>query len=84
MIAPIIVGLGSLGLSLAEKQLLKHFRPAGFIIFGRNIDEPKQVRHLISSICQFYGSRKFLFLIDQEGGRVCRLKPPHRRLPPPA
>lgn len=84
MIAPIIVGLGSLVLSSAEKQLLKHFRPAGFIIFGRNIDEPKQVRHLISSICQFYGSHKFLFLIDQEGGRVCRLKPPHWRLPPPA
>ncbi len=84
MIAPIIVGLGGLVLSSAEKQLLKHFRPAGFIIFGRNIDEPKQVRHLISSICQFYGSRKFLFLIDQEGGRVCRLKPPHWRLPPPA
>lgn len=84
MIHPVIFGLAGTQLNAAEKKLLSQVKPAGFIFFNRNIEEPRQLKELIESICQLQGTKKRLFLIDQEGGRVSRLKPPHWRLPPPA
>ena len=84
MISPVIFGLSGKHLTAAEKKLLKQVKPAGFIFFSRNIEDPKQLKELIESICQIQGTKKRLLLIDQEGGRVSRLKPPYWRLPPPA
>ena len=58
-------------------------RPWGFILFKRNIDAPDQVRALIEALRACVGRPDAPVLIDQEGGRVQRLGPPHwRRYPP--
>jgi beta-N-acetylhexosaminidase len=71
---------GCLGLSLtdAEKRFFQESDPWGFIIFARNIDTPDQVRGLIEEFRETVGWRAPV-LIDQEGGRVARLRPPHWR-----
>ena len=75
---------GCLGLTLteAEKQFFRESDPWGFIIFARNIDNPDQVRALTSELRATVG-RNAPILIDQEGGRVARLRPPHWRAYPP-
>ena len=75
---------GCLGLTLteAEKQFFRESDPWGFIIFARNIDDPDQVRALTSELRATVG-RNAPILIDQEGGRVARLRPPHWRAYPP-
>jgi beta-N-acetylhexosaminidase len=75
---------GCLGLSLteAEKQFFRESDPWGFIIFARNIDNPHQVKALTSELRATVG-RNAPILIDQEGGRVARLRPPHWRSYPP-
>ncbi len=57
--------------------------PWGFILFARNVDTPEQVRALTSALRDSVG-RNAPVLIDQEGGRVARLRPPHWRGWPPA
>jgi len=59
-------------------------RPCGLILFARNCDAPAQLRALIDQFKDAVGSGEVLVLIDQEGGRVRRLKPPHWRNMPPA
>ncbi len=59
-------------------------RPCGLILFARNCDTPEQIRALIASFMDAVGSDEVLVLIDQEGGRVQRLRPPHWRQMPPA
>ncbi len=59
-----------------EKDLFARFNPLGFILFKRNIDTPQQVNALTASLREVIG-RDCPILIDQEGGRVARLKPPH-------
>lgn len=56
--------------------------PWGFILFDRNLEAPDQVRRLTASLRDAVG-RNAPILIDQEGGRVQRLKPPHWRTWPP-
>jgi beta-N-acetylhexosaminidase len=75
---------GCLGLTLtdAEKRFFRESDPWGFIIFARNIDTPDQVRALTSDLRDAVG-RNAPVLIDQEGGRVARLRPPHWRSYPP-
>lgn len=75
---------GCLGLTLteAEKRFFRESDPWGFIIFARNIDTPDQVRALTSDLRAAVG-RNAPVLIDQEGGRVARLRPPHWRSYPP-
>lgn len=75
---------GCLGLTLteAEKQFFRESDPWGFIIFARNIDNPDQVKALTSELRAAVG-RNAPILIDQEGGRVARLRPPHWRSYPP-
>lgn len=75
---------GCLGLSLteAEKRFFRESDPWGFIIFARNIDNPDQVRALAGDLRAAVG-RNAPILIDQEGGRVARLRPPHWRSYPP-
>ncbi len=57
--------------------------PAGFILFARNVESPDQLRNLVSALREATGRGDAPILIDQEGGRVVRLRPPHWRAAPP-
>lgn len=77
---------GCLGLSLSAEEVafFRKERPWGFILFARNIDEPSQVADLCASMRDAVGNVDAPILLDQEGGRVQRLKPPHWAKYPPA
>lgn len=77
--------LGCVGtvLSAEEKAFFSDVRPWGFILFKRNIETPDQVRALVQDLRACVERRNAPVLIDQEGGRVQRLGPPHwGRFPP--
>lgn len=80
----VILGIAGLELSEDEKRFFATVNPLGFILFSRNCDNPEQIKKLLYSLKQILGRDNFLILIDQEGGRVARLKPPHWRKSPPA
>ncbi len=64
-------------------MFFRRVNPWGFILFRRNVEEPAQVRRLVQALRQTVGRPDAPVLIDQEGGRVQRLGPPHwRRYPP--
>ena len=69
-----IVGIKSSKLNLKEKLFLKKYKPWGVILFTRNIKSIKQTHKLTSSIRKIFNDKKYPILIDQEGGRVNRLK----------
>ena len=69
-----IVGIKSTKLLKKEKIFLKKFKPWGVILFTRNIKNIKQTIKLTSSIRKIFNDDKYPILIDQEGGRVNRLK----------
>ncbi len=69
-------------LSEDERAFFREADPLGFILFARNIETPDQVRALVDDLRQTVG-RSAPVLIDQEGGRVQRLRPPHWRSAPP-
>ncbi len=81
MSAPLAVIFGCAGttLSAAEKRFFRDADPLGFILFARNVDNPDQVRALVSDLRACIGRDDAPVLIDQEGGRVARLRPPHWR-----
>ena len=69
-----IVGINSTKLSSKEKFFLKLYKPWGVILFTRNIKNINQTLSLTSSIRKIFNDKKYPILIDQEGGRVNRLK----------
>ena len=69
-----IVGIKSTKLSIKEKNFLKKYKPWGVILFTRNIKTIKQTTKLTTSIRKIFNDNKYPILIDQEGGRVNRLK----------
>ena len=71
-------------LGVEEAQFFKRCQPVGFILFQRNIDRPDQVRELVDQLRTTVGRNDAPILIDQEGGRVARLGPPHWPELPPA
>jgi len=71
-----ITGLAGTTLTPAERAFLRESEPWGLIVFKRNIDTPAQVLALVSSFRDAVG-RNAPVLVDQEGGRVQRLTPPH-------
>lgn len=73
-----IFSLSGLQITDAERALFKTANPLGFILFKRNIDNPEQVSTLVRDLKELVG-RDCPILIDQEGGRVQRLRPPHWR-----
>lgn len=75
---PCIFSLEGLTVTDNEKALFKDADPLGFILFKRNIDTPYQTRALISELKEILG-RDCPVMVDQEGGRVQRLRPPHWR-----
>ncbi|MFW2392102.1 MAG: beta-N-acetylhexosaminidase [Alphaproteobacteria bacterium] len=79
-----ISGCASTALTPAETELFGRERPCGLILFARNVQSPGQVQALVADFKAAVGSDEVLILIDQEGGRVQRLRPPHWRAMPPA
>jgi len=79
-----IFGCAGPALLPGERAFFAKVRPAGFILFARNCDAPAQVKALVADLRQSAGVPHAPVLIDQEGGRVARLRPPHWRHPPPA
>jgi beta-N-acetylhexosaminidase len=77
-----ITGLAGTILSPAERAFVREREPWGFIIFKRNIETPSQLSRLIASLRDTVG-RDAPVLVDQEGGRVQRLGPPHWPSYPP-
>lgn len=80
---PVIFGLSETKLTKDEKAFLKDANPLGVILFARNCENAKQVKKLCKDVQSALG-REAPILIDQEGGRVQRLKPPEWTQYPPA
>ena len=78
-----IIGLAGPELGVEEAALLRRARPAGVILFARNITTPLVLLRLIADLRALLPEEAVL-MIDQEGGRVARLRPPHWRAHPPA
>ena len=73
---PAIFGIFGESLSPDERAFFRDVRPAGFILFARNCRTRDQLRALTGSLRETTGRDSVPILIDQEGGRVARLKPP--------
>jgi beta-N-acetylhexosaminidase len=78
-----ITGVSGLELSAAEREFIRQERPWGLILFKRNVDTPAQVARLVGEFRDTIGNADAPILIDQEGGRVQRLGPPHWPAYPP-
>ena len=77
-----ITGLSGLNVSANERAFLREAQPWGLIIFKRNVNIPQQVTELTKSFRDAVGWAAPV-LVDQEGGRVQRLGPPHWPIFPP-
>ncbi len=93
MTAAAIFGCSGLALTAEERSFFKDVQPFGFILFARvqraygyqnNIESPEQVRALCAELRSTVDNPQTPIFIDQEGGRVQRLGPPHWRARPPA
>lgn len=82
-VAACIMGLSGTELTPEERRFFSDTQPLGFILFRRNIETPEQVKALVVSLKSLV-AHEALILIDQEGGRVRRLRPPHWPDYPPA
>jgi beta-N-acetylhexosaminidase len=78
-----IIGIAGPELAPAEVALFHAEPPAGVILFARNIQDPHQLARLTSSLRRVL-PRDAVLMVDQEGGRVARLRPPYWRAHPPA
>ena len=74
-----IFGVSGQVLTSEERAFFRDVQPLGFILFARNVAEPDQVRRLVNDLRASIEHAEAPVLIDQEGGRVQRLKPPHWR-----
>ncbi|MXO47139.1 beta-N-acetylhexosaminidase [Erythrobacter vulgaris] len=73
---PAIFGISGLELSADERAFFKDADPAGYILFARNCETRDQVRRLTDDLRAIHGRDRLIVSIDQEGGRVARMKPP--------
>jgi beta-N-acetylhexosaminidase len=80
----VIFGCAGPSLSDAERRFFRDSDPLGFILFGRNVATPERLRRLVDALRDCVGRADAPILIDQEGGRVARLRPPHWRAAPAA
>ena len=78
-----IVGIGGVKVTPEEAALIKAFRPAGVILFARNVADPVQLRQLTAHLARLLPPLAVI-MVDQEGGRVARMRPPHWRAHPAA
>ena len=72
-----VYGCQGTELALQERAFFHDARPFGFILFARNVDTPQQVASLCSQLRDSIGNANAPIFIDQEGGRVQRLRPPN-------
>ncbi|HWK43100.1 MAG TPA: beta-N-acetylhexosaminidase [Stellaceae bacterium] len=80
----VIFGCSGPALTQDERGFFRDSDPLGFILFQRNCVDPQQIRALVDELREAAGRPDAPVLIDQEGGRVQRLKPPRWRAAPPA
>ena len=74
---PVIFGLSGLSLTADERAFFAEADPLGYILFKRNVGDRAQLRALTDSLRTLSGRDDVPILIDQEGGRVARMQPPH-------
>lgn len=79
MIGALMLDIEGTSLTVADQKLLAEPQVGGLILFGRNIQSPQQVRALTDSMRQI--RPELLIAVDQEGGRVQRLRSGFSRLP---
>ena len=80
---PAIFGLSGPVLTDDERAFFREADPAGYILFGRNVENRAQLRALTDQLRAIHGRERLLVSIDQEGGRVARMKPPEWDKYPP-
>jgi beta-N-acetylhexosaminidase len=80
----VIFGCAGPDLTADERAFFRDADPLGFILFARNVDTPERTRRLTEALRSSVARADAPVLIDQEGGRVARLRPPHWRKAPPA
>ena len=73
---PAIFGIAGTTLSEAERGFFAEADPVGYILFGRNCESKDQLRALTDDLRAIHGRDRLVISIDQEGGRVQRMKPP--------
>lgn len=79
----LLIGIAGGSVDADTRALIKEIQPAGFILFSRNVEEPAQVRELNRELASLVDERTPAILsVDQEGGRVQRIKDGASRLPP--
>ncbi len=76
MKTPAIFGLSGPELSVKERDFFREADPAGYILFARNCEDAEQLRKLTGDLREIHGRDQLIISIDQEGGRVARMKPP--------
>lgn len=79
-----IFGCAGTAVSADERAFFRDADPLGFILFARNVETPDQARRLTEDLRSCVARAEAPVLVDQEGGRVARLRPPHWRKAPPA
>lgn len=80
---PVILGISGQSLTGQERDLFLRHPPRGVILFARNIKDQAQLSALMADLKNILPDDA-VFMVDQEGGRVARLKPPHWPALPPA
>lgn len=80
---PAIFGCAGLRLTPDEKAFFRDADPAGYILFARNAHDREQLRALTDDLRAIHGRERLFVCIDQEGGRVARMKPPEWAAFPP-
>jgi beta-N-acetylhexosaminidase len=76
-VSAFVCGCAGLSLTAWERRFFREAQPWGLILFKRNIDDPEQVTELTSAFREAVGRGEAPVFVDQEGGRVQRLGPPH-------
>jgi beta-N-acetylhexosaminidase len=76
-VSAFVCGCAGLSLTAWEKGFFREAQPWGLILFKRNVEDPAQLLELTSNFREAVGRAEAPVLIDQEGGRVQRLGPPH-------
>ena len=86
MTAPraVIFGCAGPDLTADERAFFREADPLGFILFARNVDTPERTHRLVEELRSSVARAEAPVLVDQEGGRVARMRPPHWRRAPPA
>lgn len=72
-----IFAISGPALTADERAFFRAVDPAGYVLFARNVETPGQLRALTDDLRSLAGRDDLAVLIDQEGGRVARLEPPH-------